>query len=247
MKKKTAIIIPSRYASTRLHAKPLIEVDGKPIIQWVYEKASAVKQADEVIVATDHEEIFDCVKSFGGKVEMTSENHKCGSDRIAEVASRHEEMEYIVNLQGDEPMITPESIDSVITALKNGNNGQEADIATLLRVIEDKDEVNNPNLVKCVKDNNGFALYFSRSKIPFERNENEAVFYGHIGLYGYKREALFKMTALSQTMLEKSESLEQLRALESGMKIITSVVDFKPIGIDTKEDVEEFKKAICNK
>lgn len=150
-------------------------------------------------------------------------------------------MEYIVNLQGDEPMITPESIDSVITALKTGEN---ADIATLLRIIEDKDEVENPNLVKCVIDNNNFALYFSRSKIPYERNFDEAVFYGHIGLYGYKREALFKMTSLPQTMLEKTESLEQLRALQSGMRIITSVVNFKPIGIDTKEDVEEFKKAL---
>lgn len=241
MSKKTAIIIPSRYASTRLHAKPLIEVDGKPIIQWVYEKASAVKQADDVIVATDHEEIYNCVKSFGGHVEMTRDDHKCGSDRIAEVAERHPEMEYIVNLQGDEPMITPESIDSVITALKTGEN---ADIATLLRVIDDKDEVENPNLVKCVIDNNNFALYFSRSKIPYERNIGEATFYGHIGLYGYKREALFKMTSLPQAMLEKAESLEQLRALQSGMRIITSIVDFKPIGIDTKEDVEEFKKAV---
>lgn len=238
---KTAIIIPSRYASTRLHAKPLIEVEGKPIIQWVYEKASAVKQADDVIVATDHQEIFDCVKSFGGHVEMTREDHKCGSDRIAEVAQRHPEMEYIVNLQGDEPMITPESIDNVITALKTGEN---ADIATLLREITDREEVENPNLVKCVIDNNNFALYFSRSKIPYERNIGEAVFYGHIGLYGYKRDALFKMTALNQTMLEKAESLEQLRALQSGMRIITSVVNFKPIGIDTKEDVEEFKKAL---
>lgn len=238
---KTAIIIPSRYASTRLHAKPLIEVEGKPIIQWVYEKASAVKQADEVIVATDHEEIYNCVKSFGGHVEMTKEDHKCGSDRIAEVAQRHPDMDYIVNLQGDEPMITPESIDSVITALKTGEN---ADIATLLRVIDDEKEVENPNLVKCVIDNNNFALYFSRSKIPYERNFGEAVFYGHIGLYGYKREALFKMTSLPQTMLEKTESLEQLRALQSGMRIITSIVNFKPIGIDTKEDVEEFKKAV---
>ena len=238
---KTAIVIPSRYASTRLHAKPLIEVEGKPIIQWVYEKASLVQQADEVIVATDHEEIYNCVKSFGGNVEMTKVDHKCGSDRIAEVAERHPEFKYIINLQGDEPMITPESIDNVITALKTGEN---ADIATLLRIIEDKDEVENPNLVKCVIDNNNFALYFSRSKIPYERNIGEATFYGHIGLYGYKREALFKMTKLNQTMLEKAESLEQLRALQSGMKIITSIVDFKPIGIDTKEDVEEFKKAL---
>ncbi len=238
---KTAIIIPSRYGSTRLHAKPLIEVEGKPIIQWVYEKAAAAQQADMVIVATDHEEIYNCVKSFGGNAEMTRPDHKCGSDRVAEVASRHPDLEYIVNLQGDEPMITPESIDSVISALKKGDN---ADISTLLRIIEDKNEVANPNLVKCVIDNNGFALYFSRSKIPYERNEGEAVFYGHIGLYGYKREALFKMTSLNQTMLEKTESLEQLRALQSGMKIITSIVNFKPIGIDTKEDVEEFKKAL---
>ena len=238
---KTAIIIPSRYASTRLHAKPLIEVQGKPIIQWVYEKASAVKQADDVIVATDHEAIYDCVKNFGGNVEMTRVDHKCGSDRIAEVASRHPEMDYIVNLQGDEPMITPESIDSVISALKTGEN---ADISTLLRIIEDKDELENPNLVKCVVDNNNFALYFSRSKIPYERNMGEAVFYAHIGLYGYKRDALFKMTSLKQTMLEKTESLEQLRALQSGMKIITSVVDFKPVGIDTQEDVDEFEKRI---
>ncbi len=238
---KTAIIIPSRYGSTRLHAKPLIEVEGKPIIQWVYEKAAAAQQADMVIVATDHEEIYNCVKSFGGNAEMTRPDHKCGSDRVAEVASRHPDLEYIVNLQGDEPMITPESIDSVISALKKGDN---ADISTLLRIIEDKNEVENPNLVKCVIDNNGFALYFSRSKIPYERNEGEAVFYGHIGLYGYKREALFKMTSLNQTMLEKTESLEQLRALQSGMKIITSIVNFKPIGIDTKEDVEEFKKAL---
>lgn len=238
---KTSIIIPSRYASTRLHAKPLIEVCGKPVIQWVYEKATAVKGADEVIVATDHQEIFDCVKSFGGNVEMTREDHKCGSDRIAEVVARHEDMDYIINLQGDEPMITPESIEAVINALKSNDN---ADIATLLRVIEDRDELENPNLVKCVMDNNNFALYFSRSKIPYERNLGEANFYGHIGLYGYRREALFKMVSYPQTSLEKAESLEQLRALQSGMKIVASVVDCKPIGIDTAEDLEAFKRAI---
>ena len=240
---KTAIIIPARYNSKRLQGKPLIKVCDKPIIQWVWERAIQVKSADEVIIATDNQEIYDCAKAFGAKVEMTSENHKCGSDRIVEVAEKYPEFSYIINLQGDEPMITPESIDSVITALKTGEN---ADIATLLRIIDDKAEVENPNLVKCVIDNNNFALYFSRSKIPYERNFDEATFYGHIGLYGYKREALFKMTALPQTMLEKTESLEQLRALQSGMRIITSVVNFKPIGIDTKEDVEEFKKALKN-
>ncbi len=239
---KTAIIIPSRYASTRLHAKPLIEVGGKPIIQWVYEKASRAKLADSVIIATDHEKIYDCAKSFNACVEMTRVDHKCGSDRIAEVAQRHPEFEYIVNLQGDEPMITPESIDEAISALKNNSC---ADISTLLRKITTEEELNNPNLVKCVVDNDGFALYFSRSKIPYERNLNEATFYAHIGLYGYRRESLFKMTQLPQTMLEKAESLEQLRALQSGMKIVTSVVDFIPIGIDTKEDIEAFQKAVA--
>lgn len=239
---KTAIIIPSRYASTRLHAKPLIEVEGKPVIQWVYEKASGCKLADAVIIATDHEEIYNCAKSFGADVEMTRNDHKCGSDRIAEVVQRHPEFEYIVNLQGDEPMITSESIDSAISVLQNN---PAADISTLLRIIKTEEELNNPNLVKCVVDNNNFALYFSRSKIPYERNLNEAIFYGHIGLYGYRRESLFKMTKLPQSMLEKTESLEQLRALQYGMKIVTSVVDFVPIGIDTKEDIEAFQKAVA--
>lgn len=237
---KTAIIIPSRYASTRLHAKPLIEVGGKPIIQWVYEKASASKLADTVIIATDHEKIYNCAKSFNANVEMTSPNHQSGSDRIAEVAEKYKEFEYIINLQGDEPMITPDSIDSVISILKDN---KQADISTLIRVIDSK-EAENPNLVKCVKDDNGFALYFSRSKIPYERNIGEAVFYGHIGLYGYKRNALFKMTSLERTMLEKSESLEQLRALQSGLKIITAIANCAPIGIDTQEDIENFKKVI---
>ena len=159
---KTAIIIPSRYGSSRLEGKPLLKVNDKPIIQWVYEKAKSVKSADVVIVATDDERIFDAVKAFGGEVEMTSTEHKCGSDRIKEVADRHEDFEYIINLQGDEPMIKQEMIEAVIDGVKNHN----ADISTLIRPIEDKNEVENPNLVKCVIDNNGFALYFSRSKIP---------------------------------------------------------------------------------
>lgn len=239
---KTAIIIPARYGSSRLEGKPLIEVLGKPIIQWVYEKAQAAKLADMIIVATDDDRIYNAVKAFGGNVEMTSVNHKCGSDRIREVAERHPEIAYIVNLQGDEPLIKPESIDDVA---RNVIEDENADISTLIRVLEKDEEINNPNQVKCVIDNNGFALYFSRSKIPFERNSNIATFYGHLGIYGYKREALLKMTSLPQTPLEKTESLEQLRALENGMKIKTSVVDFVPVGIDTKEDLEKFKQIIA--
>ena len=237
----TAIIIPSRYGSSRLEGKPLIEVQGKPIIQWVYEKAAQSILADIIIVATDDQRIYDCVKGFGGDVEMTSINHKCGSDRIQEVMDRHPEITHVVNLQGDEPMITPESIDAV---MRNVLEDNEADISTLLRVITDENEINNPNLVKCVIDNRGYALYFSRSKIPYERNSGVATFYGHLGIYGYKREALKRMTKLSQSQLEVTESLEQLRALQNGMKIKTTVVDFVPVGIDTKEDLEKFKQLV---
>lgn len=241
---KTAIIIPARYGSSRLEGKPLLKVCEKPVIQWVYEKARQAKLADMIIVATDDERIFNAVKAFGGEVEMTSVNHKCGSDRIREVAERHPEIAYIVNLQGDEPLIKPESIDAVA---RNVQEDDKADISTLIRVLTDEEEINNPNLVKCVVDNNGYALYFSRSKIPYERNKNVATFYGHLGIYGYKRDALMKMTSLPQTPLEKTESLEQLRAIESGMKIKTSVVDFVPVGIDTAEDLEKFKQIVAQK
>ncbi len=238
---KTAIIIPARYGSSRLEGKPLLEVMGKPVIQWVYEKAQAAKLVDMIIVATDDERIYNCVKSFGGEVEMTSVDHKCGSDRIMEVVSRHPEISYICNLQGDEPLIKSESIDDVI---RNVKEDDKADISTLIRVLEDDEEIDNPNLVKCVIDNNKFALYFSRSRIPFERNSGIATYYGHLGIYGYKRKALEAMTTLMQTPLERTESLEQLRALENGMKIKTSVVNFVPVGIDTREDLEKFKKIL---
>ncbi len=240
---KKAIIIPARYGSSRLEGKPLLEVLGKPVIQWVYEKAQASKLADMIIVATDDERIFNAVKSFGGEVEMTSANHKCGSDRIMEVVLRHPEIGFICNLQGDEPLIEAESIDSVI---RNVVEDESADISTLIRKIN-SDEAENPNLVKCVIDKFGFALYFSRSKIPYERNTNIAEFYGHLGIYGYKRAALETMTSLEQTTLERTESLEQLRALENGMRIKTSLVDFVPVGIDTREDLEHFRQIVSEK
>lgn len=240
---KTAIIIPARYGSSRLEGKPLLKVAGKPVIQWVYEKAQMSKLADIIIVATDDERIYDCVIAFGGVAEMTSKDHKSGSDRIMEVVSRHPEIDFICNLQGDEPLIKPESIDTII---KNIQDNDEADISTLIREISSQ-EADNPNLVKCVTDKNGFALYFSRSRIPFERNSGVAKFYGHLGIYGYKRKALEFMTKEAQTMLEKTESLEQLRALENGMKIKTSVVDFVPVGIDTKDDLEKFRQIVENK
>ena len=238
MENQTAIIIPARYGSSRLEGKPLLRVFDKSIIQWVWEKASSCTLADRVIVATDDERIFNECKSFGAEVEMTSTEHKSGSDRIAEVANRHPEINYIINLQGDEPLIEVENIELVIKGVKDDD---KADISTLVRLITDEDEVNNPNLVKCVFDVNNYAMYFSRSKIPYERGSNKGVFYGHLGIYGYKRDALFRMTKLPQSPCEQAESLEQLRALQNGMKIKVAVVNNVPVGIDTIEDFERFK------
>jgi len=237
---ETAIIIPARYDSTRLKGKPLIEVKDKPIIQWVWEKAVKATLADRVIIATDNEKIYEAALMFGAEVEMTADTHTSGSDRIAEVVERHPEISYIVNLQGDEPLITSESIDEVI----NGVKSEGADISTLIRILKEKKEIENPNCVKCVKDDNGYALYFSRSKIPFERNQGFTTFYGHLGIYGYTRESLLKMTDMEQSPLEMAESLEQLRALQAGMKIKTIVVDFVPVGIDTIDDLHQFEEII---
>ena len=244
MEKQTAIIIPARYGSSRLEGKPLLEACGKPVIQWVWEKGSKCKGIDRVIVATDDERIYNACKKFGAEVEMTSTEHKSGSDRIAEVASRHPEIAFIINLQGDEPLIEEDNIRLVRKGVVEDEN---ADISTLVRLIETEDEVNNPNIVKCVFDLNGYAMYFSRSKIPYERSINTSgawKFYGHLGIYGYKKEALFKMTKLPQSSCEKAESLEQLRALQNGMKIRVSIVNNVPVGIDTIEDFEKFKTMV---
>ena len=241
---QTAVIIPARYGSSRLKGKPLIEVVGKPIIQWVFEKAVQATMADRVIIATDNQQIYETALMFGAEAEMTLETHHSGSDRIAEVVERHPEIGYVVNLQGDEPMIDPENIEKVIRLIKYDDS---ADISTLVTEIKDMKEIENPNLVKCVFDNNNYALYFSRSKIPFERNEGHAKFYGHLGIYGYKREALFRMTGASQTPLELTESLEQLRALQMGMRIKVDIVDNRPIGIDTIEDLNNFKAQVMAK
>jgi len=235
---KTGIIIPARYKSTRLPGKLLMQACGKPIIQWVWEKAVQVKSADMVLIAADSTEVYDAAKAFGAEAVMTSENCKSGSDRIAEAAQKYPELEYIINVQGDEPMIAPECIEEAIRLIKEDKN---ADISTLAAKITDED-LDDPNMVKCVFDINGYALYFSRSKIPYERNYGIAEFYKHIGIYGYKREALYKMTQLEQPQMERAESLEQLRALYNGMKIKTSIVKYNSIGIDTLEDFNAFKK-----
>lgn len=241
MENQTAIIIPARYGSSRLEGKPLLKAGGKYIIEWVWEKCSKCSGIDRVIVATDDSRIYDACREFGAEVEMTSTSHKSGSDRIAEVVSRHNEIAYIINVQGDEPLIEPANIELVRKGVVEDST---ADISTLVREIKNADEVNNPNLVKCIFDVNNYAMYFSRAKIPFERNEGKSKFYGHLGIYGYKRDALFKMTSLPQTSYEMAESLEQLRALQNGMKIKVAVVENVPVGIDTQEDFERFRALV---
>ncbi len=238
--KKTAIIIPARLNSSRLKNKLLLCAKNKPVIQWVYEVAKESKLASNVIVAADSEEIYDVVKGFGGNVEMTSNEHKSGSDRIAEVVKRHPEIEYILNLQGDEPQMDSTVIDSLIDALHNST----ADISTLLRKITNKEQIENPNCVKCVFNKENYALYFSRHPIPYPRNAEEAEYYAHIGMYAYKRESLLKMTSLPMAMIEKTESLEQLRALYNGMTIKTILTNLNPVGIDTIQDFEKFKNIV---
>ncbi len=236
---RVSIIIPARYGSTRLPAKPLLEVAGKPIIQWVWEKAKKSKYADDVIIAVDDKRIFDACNGFGADVEMTDVNHNCGSNRIAEVASRHTDFEYIINLQGDEPMIEPEIIDKLVEALDD----EHVSMSTLVREIT-MENAQNPNCVKCVFDDNFNALYFSRSPIPYPRNAEYAKYFGHIGMYGYKKETLVKMVSSAQNKLELAESLEQLRVLGMGEKIKVALVELNPIGIDTIEDYHKFKALI---
>ena len=234
---KTAIVIPARLHSTRLKNKLLLEVNSKPIIQWVYESAKKSKLAKRIIIATDSEEIYGKAQNFGAEVEMTSSEHKSGSDRIAEVAKRHPEFDYILNMQGDEPQITPEVIDLALDLIQNN----PCDISTLVREITDIEQIESPNCVKCVFDKNFNALYFSRYPLPYPRNKEFAKYYAHIGMYGYKKDSLLKMTSFPQAEIEKAESLEQLRALYNGMQIKVGITDLNPTGIDTIEDFNKFK------
>jgi len=238
--KKTAIIIPARLNSSRLKNKLLLVAKNKPVIQWVYEAATKAKLASQVIVACDDKKIYDAVKAFSGNVEMTSSEHKSGSDRIAEVAKRHPEIEYILNLQGDEPQMSPDVIDSLIEALHNST----ADISTPVRKITSHEQIESPNCVKCVFTKDNFALYFSRHPIPYPRNAEEAEYFAHIGMYAYKRESLLKMTSAPMAMIEKTESLEQLRALYNGMTIKIIQTNLNPVGIDTIQDFEKFKHIV---
>ncbi|MEO0576627.1 MAG: 3-deoxy-manno-octulosonate cytidylyltransferase [Pseudomonadota bacterium] len=231
------IVIPARMASSRLPGKPLLDIAGKPMIQHVWLQARAADVGD-VTIATDSAEIADTAKRFGADCVLTRADHQSGTDRIAEVADKKSwARANIINVQGDEPFIPPEAIRQVAALLVDN---PEADLATLCALIEDDAERENPNCVKVVTDSDGFALYFSRAAIPFARNEGHTGARRHIGIYGYRLAALQKMVAASPCELELAESLEQLRALWLGMRIVVADAVSTPMaGIDTAEDLAQ--------
>ena len=239
-------IIPARYASTRFPGKPLALLGGKPVIQHVYEKVAAVLEA--AYVATDDERIYDVVKSFGGQVVMTRTNHKSGTDRIEEAIEKiGGEWDVVVNVQGDEPFVAKSQLDTICHCFDDPTT----QIATLGKPFESMEAVQNPNSPKIVVDNMGFAMYFSRSVIPYVRGKEKSSwlthypFLKHLGIYAYRKDVLRQVTQLPQSSLEIAESLEQLRWLQNGFKIKVGTTDVETVGIDTPqhlERAEEFLK-----
>ncbi len=245
---KVVAVIPARYGSTRFEGKPLADILGKPMIQRVYEGVSRSRLINEVIVATDDRRIVEAVEGFGGKALMTSPDHATGSDRVAEVA-RKRRAEIIVNVQGDEPLLTGAIVDQAVKPLLKDAS---IPLSTLMTRIEEVKDWINPNTVKVVVDQKGFALYFSRSPIPFPRDLNvERLLaassrgknplphraFKHIGVYVYRREFLLRYSKMKHTPIEKLEKLEQLRALENGYPIKVTAVDYEPLSVDTPEDL----------
>jgi len=239
------VIIPARYASTRFPGKPLADLCGKPMIQWVCERSSLCEVVDRVIVATDDQRIADAVSAFGGDVVMTRVDHATGTDRLAEVAAGLDD-ELIVNVQGDEPLIDPAMIHAAVAPLLADSTILMGTLGAPLTSLE---EFRNPNVVKVVTDRAGFALYFSRAPIPYPRDFvedldqrwSELATAKHIGLYAYRRSFLLDYPNLSVTPLEEQESLEQLRALEHGYRIRVATTDLVGQGVDTPEDLERVR------
>ncbi|MFZ2900013.1 MAG: 3-deoxy-manno-octulosonate cytidylyltransferase [Saprospiraceae bacterium] len=246
---KTLGIIPARFASTRFPGKPLALLGGKPIIQWVWERARESNALDAVIVATDDDRIAECVFSFGGHVVMTRPDHPSGTDRCAEVLLKMgvENWDFAINIQGDEPFIDPAAINLLAGLLQEAAS---PDIATLAREINDEASLFNPNVVKAVVGQNGKALYFTRHPAPFQRGKETSAWLAgfpylqHIGIYGFKARVLTELAKLQPSPLEQAESLEQLRWLENGYSIAVGVTAYQSIGIDTPEDLEAAEKML---
>lgn len=241
----TLAIIPARYASTRYPGKPLVDIAGKSMIQRVYDQVNRATLVDRVIVATDDSRIFDHVKSFGGDVMMTSENHVSGTDRCAEVARAFPEFEVVINVQGDEPFLSPEDVDKVVEPLINDS---ALSISTLSTPVSTTQTLFDPNAVKVVRKQSGEALYFSRQAIPFMRNVPQSdwlthrQYLKHLGIYGFRSQTLMMLSHLKPSNLEAAESLEQLRWLEAGYSIFVGVTENDSIGIDTPEDLQRLMK-----
>ena len=234
-------IIPARYASTRFPGKPLVDIEGKTMIQRVYEQASKSSKLTLVVIATDDDRIYNHVQEFGGTAVMTSPQHLSGTDRCAEIISHGQETTWdvVINIQGDEPFIQPEQIDLLCSCFEN----KDTQIATLVKKIEDSAELFNHNNPKVVLNRNGEAMYFSRYPIPYNRNFPEQdwlkynTYYKHIGIYGYRSNVLLEIARLPKTKLEIAESLEQLRWLESGYTIRTEITSMESVAIDTPDDL----------
>jgi 3-deoxy-manno-octulosonate cytidylyltransferase (CMP-KDO synthetase) len=233
-------VIPSRYSSTRFEGKVIADLLGKPMIQHVWEKAKQAKTLDEVIIACDDERVAEVATSFGAKIAMTSKDHTCGTDRISEVVNPID-VEIVINIQGDEPLIHPTTIDSLARCLMEDKS---LCMATVIKRIEDPEALADPHVVKVVVDKNNFALYFSRATIPFRAQNSEEenpAYYKHIGLYGYTKDFLFTYKNLPVAGLEKIERLEQLRVLENGFRIKVIETKYDTIGVDTPQDLEKVK------
>jgi 3-deoxy-manno-octulosonate cytidylyltransferase (CMP-KDO synthetase) len=229
--------IPARYGSTRLVGKPLQEIGGKPMVQWVYERALRASLLTDVTVATDDERVLTAVRAFGGKAVMTSSEHTSGTDRVAE-AAKGISADIVVNLQGDEPFIEPEMIDAVLRPMIEDPG---IPLCTLKTRITGAEELKDPNVVKVVCDRQGYALYFTRSPIPhgigLSDEDGPGKAFRHIGLYAFRRDFLAKFSRLEPTLLELTEGLEQLRALENGFKIKVVETPYNPVAVDTPEDL----------
>ena len=239
---KVLCVIPARYASTRLPGKPLKDIAGKPMVVRVYERASQAGLVNETLVATDDERIKTAVEAAGGKAMLTRSDHATGTDRLAEVAEAYPDVDLIVNVQGDEPLIDPGLIDD-LAGLFEGE--PELAMATVKTEIEDEAEQKNPNNVKVVCDKAGYALYFSRSLMPYPRKGGCPV-YKHIGIYAYRRDFLLHYAKMEPTPLEQAESLEQLRALENGYRIKVVETKAKFVGVDTVEDLARVNEIYRN-
>ncbi len=231
---KILCVIPSRISSTRLPRKALLPIRGKPMVQWTYENASRCRSLSKIVVATDSLEIAEVIACAGGTVEMTGAEIPTGSDRVAAVAERYPEMDVIINLQGDEPFIKPQMLDTLIQPFLRENPPEMATLAYPLLPHEQAD----PGVVKIVTDLQGNALYFSRSMIPYVRQQTAVPFYHHMGIYAFRRDFLRTYSQLPQTPLELTESLEQLRALEHGYRIRVCLTEHRTLEINTLEEYE---------